>query len=160
MSNGVCALCHCRVRLTRYPLNNIEAICWERTSPVFKKLFKTKAFTKRNAKILGGASAVVGLGAVAAYDMLQKQQSVLRNYPVIGHARSAALLIRPELQQYFIERDWDGRPFDRTSRELIYARSKDAKGEESFGTIHDVTAEGKEWFVHSITPVSPPEKPP
>ena len=135
-------------------------MCWERTSPVIKKLFKTNPFTKRNAKILGGASAVFGLGAVAAYDMLQKQQSVLRNYPVIGHARFAALKIRPELQQYFIERDWDGRPFDRTSRQLVYARSKDAKGEESFGTIHDVTAEGKEWFVHSITPVSPPEEPP
>src|SRR5699024_10675750 len=92
--------------------------------------------------------------------MLHKQQSVLRNYPVNGHARSAALLIRPEIQQYFIERDWDGRPLDRTTRELIYARSKDAKGEESIGTIHDVTAEGKEWFVHSITPVSPSEKPP
>ena len=50
-------------------------------------------------------------------------------------------------------------PFDRTSRELIYARSKMPKAKNRLA-IHDVTAEGKEWFVHSITPVSPPEKPP
>ena len=38
---------------------------------------------------------------------------------------------------------------------LCMARARDEKHEESFGSIHDVIAEGKEWFVHSFTPVKP-----
>lgn len=127
---------------------------------VFKKWFNASNQKKPAGKAVGGISALLGLGALVAYDLLQRRSAVLRNYPVIGHARYMLLRIRPEIQQYFIERDWDGRPFDKTSRELIYARSRDDKSEESFGTVHDVTAEGKEWFVHSITPVKPLSAPP
>ncbi|GAA4115856.1 FMN-binding glutamate synthase family protein [Enteractinococcus coprophilus] len=127
---------------------------------MFKKWFSTGTSKKPLGKLVGGASAALGLGAVVTYDLLQKRSGVLRNYPLIGHGRSLLLKIRPEIQQYFIERDWDGRPFDRTARELIYARSRDGKSEESFGTVHDITAEGKEWFVHSITPVKPLSTPP
>lgn len=124
---------------------------------MFEKWFQPSKAKKTTAKLVGGVSALAGLGAVALYDMFQKRSGVLRNYPVLGHGRYALLKIRPEIQQYFIERDWDGRPFDRTSRQLIYARARDDKSEESFGTLHDVAADGKEWFVHSITPVDPPE---
>src|SRR5699024_12094971 len=110
--------------------------------------FKTSSAKRSAAKLAGAASALAGLGAIALYDVVQKRSGVLRNYPVLGHGRYALLKIRPEIQQYFIERDWDGRPFDRTSRQLIYARARDDKGEESFGTLHDVAADGKEWFVH------------
>ena len=118
---------------------------------MMKKWFRADPPNTSLGKIMKGAATAVGLGAVVAYDLLQKRSGVLRNYPVIGHGRTLLLKIRPEIQQYFIERDWDGRPFDKTSRELIHARSRDDKSEESFGTVHDVTAEGKEWFVHSIT---------
>src|SRR5690606_33296393 len=88
---------------------------------------------------VGAAVGLAAVGAVAAYDLLQKQRAVLRNYPVIGHARYLLNSIRPQIQQYFIERDWDGRPFSRTAREVIYARSKDEKGEEAFGTLTNVS---------------------
>jgi glutamate synthase domain-containing protein 2 len=127
---------------------------------MFKKWLKTSAPRKYTEKLAVGAAALLGLGVTVAYDLVQKRSAVLRNYPVIGHARYALLKIRPEVQQYFIERDWDGRPYDKITRELIYARARDEKHEESFGCIHDVTAEGKEWFVHSITPVDPPEQAP
>lgn len=107
----------------------------------------------------GAIGAVIGtaaLGAVAAYDLLQKQKGVLRNYPIIGHARYLLNTIRPQIQQYFIERDWDGRPFSRTTREVIYARSKDEKGEEAFGTLTNVSRIGGEWLVHSMVPIDPP----
>lgn len=112
------------------------------------------------AKLVGGFSALAGLGAVAIYDLVQKRSGVLRNYPVLGHGRYALLKIRPEIQQYFIERDWDGRPFNRISRELIHDRAQDTKGEESFGSVHDVTATGKEWLVHSIAALEPPKTAP
>src|SRR5690625_4158805 len=67
---------------------------------------------------LGVAGAA--LGGLAAYDLLQRRHSVLRNYPVIGHLRYLLEGLRPELQQYFVERKWDGRPFDRDIRSFIY----------------------------------------
>lgn len=109
---------------------------------------------------VGAAVGLAALGAVAAYDLLQKQKAVLRNYPVIGHARYLLNTIRPQIQQYFIERDWDGRPFSRTAREVIYARAEDRKGEESFGTLTSVTSPGSEWLVHAMTPLDPPEAAP
>ena len=50
--------------------------------------------------------AAVGLTALAVRDLLQKKHAVQRRYPVVGHLRWAMEALRPELQQYFIERDW------------------------------------------------------
>ena len=61
--------------------------------------------------------------------------------------------MRPELQQYFIERNFDGRPFDRDTRTSIYERAKGIKDEQPFGTERDVYAPGYEYLVHSTAPV-------
>lgn len=100
--------------------------------------------------------ATAALAAVGMYDLMQKKRAVLRNYPIVGHARYMLQKIRPEIQQYFIERDWDGRPFNRTTREMIYDRAANTKSEEAFGTLRDVQAPGAEWLVHSVTPLEPP----
>ena len=78
--------------------------------------------------------------AVAVYDLLQRRHSILRNYPVLGHLRFLLEDIRPELQQYFIERNCDGRPFDRDTRSVVYERAKGIQGEQPFGTELDVYA--------------------
>jgi glutamate synthase domain-containing protein 2 len=65
--------------------------------------------------------------------------------------------IRPELQQYFIERNYDGRPYDRDTRSVIYERSKGIHGEQAFGTERDVNEIGYEYLVHSTKPLDPPE---
>jgi hypothetical protein len=44
--------------------------------------------------VIAGAVALVGL-----YDVTQRRHSILRNYPVLGHARFMLEAIRPELQQ-------------------------------------------------------------
>ena len=89
---------------------------------------------------LRGAAAALGgsVAALAAHDLLQRKHSVLRNYPVVGHLRYLLEDIRPELQQYFIERNWDGRPFDRDTRSIIYERAKGTLQEQPFGTERDV----------------------
>lgn len=61
--------------------------------------------------------------------------------------------IRPEIQQYFIERNWDGRPFSRDEHSVIYARAKQQDSEQSFGTEHDVMEAGNEFLVHSTVPL-------
>ena len=98
--------------------------------------------------------------AVGCYDLAQKKHSILRNYPVIGHMRFLMEDIRPELQQYFIERNYDGRPFDRNTRSSIYQRAKGLKEEQPFGTERDVDEPGYEYLVHSTKPVDVPEAEP
>ncbi len=69
------------------------------------------------------------LCVVAAADLIQRRHAVLRNYPLLGHLRYLLESLRPELQQYFIERNFDGRPFDRDVRTMIYERAKGIHGE-------------------------------
>ena len=107
---------------------------------------------------LGGTAAA--LGGLAAYDLTQTKYAVLRNSPVLGHMRYLLSDIGPELRQYFIERNWDGRPFSRDQRDGIYARARGEVADGAFGTVQDVHEEGHEYLVHSITPVDEPGEPP
>lgn len=100
------------------------------------------------------------LGAVGVWDLVQRRHSVLRNYPVLGHARFLLERIRPELQQYFVERNFDGRPFDRDIRSIVYERAKGTAAEEPFGTERDVYETGYEYLVPSMAPRPVPEDPP
>ena len=87
------------------------------------------------------------------HDVLQKKHAILRNYPVLGHLRYLLESIRPELQQYFVERNFDGRPFDRDTRSSVYQRAKGIKEEQPFGTERDLYAVGYEYLLHSTVPV-------
>lgn len=98
---------------------------------------------KNRKTTIAAVTGLLGLGAVAAHDLIQKQRGVLRNYPVLGHARFMLNKIRPQIQQYFIERDWDGRPFNRTTRELIYARSRDERAKSHLAPCTILNAQVK-----------------
>ncbi|OHV03817.1 FMN-binding glutamate synthase family protein [Mycobacterium talmoniae] len=100
------------------------------------------------------------LFAVGLYDLVQPRHSVLRNYPVLGHLRYLMEALRPELQQYFIERDYDGRPYDRSRRSIIYERAKGVHAEQAFGTERDIDEVGYEYLAQSVAPVPLPEQPP
>ncbi len=118
------------------------------------------------ALTLGGPGWIVVaavFGAVAClgvYDLVQRRHSILRNYPILGHARFMMEAIRPELQQYFIERNTDGRPFDRDTRTSIYERAKGIKDEQAYGTERDVMEPGYEWLLQSIHSFDPPKQVP
>ena len=99
------------------------------------------------------ALALLGLGI---HDVLQTKHAILRNFPVLGRMRFLLESIRPEIQQYFIERNTDGRPFARDTRSLIYARAKGADSHKAFGTELDVNEVGYEFLLHSTVPVNVP----
>jgi glutamate synthase domain-containing protein 2 len=94
----------------------------------------------------------VGLSALGFRDLRQSRHAILRNYPVIGHARFLLEYIRPEMRQYFLESDNEAAPFSRSQRSLVYARAKGEPDKRPFGTQLDVGAEGYEWINHSIAP--------
>lgn len=100
---------------------------------------------------------IVGVGV---RDMVQTRHSLLRIYPVIGHGRYLFEALRPEIQQYFVESNIDGRPYSREFRSLIYQRAKNARDTVPFGTQRDVDAVGYEWMTHSLAPLPVPESEP
>ncbi|MFC0432186.1 FMN-binding glutamate synthase family protein [Kutzneria buriramensis] len=103
---------------------------------------------------------LLAVAALGAYDLIQRRHSVLRNYPVFGHLRFLLEDLRPELQQYFIERNFDGRPYDRDVRSIVYQRAKGTDAEEPFGTERDVYATGHEFLAASMAPLPVPDDAP
>jgi glutamate synthase domain-containing protein 2 len=87
-----------------------------------------------------------------AYDLLQKQHTILRNFPVLGHMRYILEFIRPEIQQYFIANDEDERPFNRETRTIVYQRAKNIRDTVPFGTERDILQIGYTWVLHSLDP--------
>jgi glutamate synthase domain-containing protein 2 len=93
------------------------------------------------------------LALLGLWDLLQPWHSIQRNYPVIGHIRWLAELIRPEIRQYLFEADEEAAPFSRAQRSLVYQRAKGMAGEHSFGTLLDVYRDGYEFIGHSTKPL-------
>ncbi len=85
-------------------------------------------------------------------DMIQKRHAVLRNYPIIGHARFLFEQIRPEIRQYLIESDSEELPFSREARSLVYQRAKGVEDKKPFGTSERVYDAGYAWVTHSVAP--------
>ncbi len=95
--------------------------------------------------ILVGPTILLGI-----WDLFQTKHTILRNYPVVGHLRYFLESFRPEISQYFIETDTEGRPINRLNRSLIYTRAKKTIDTTPFGTQLDVYEHGYEWMDHSI----------
>ena len=68
--------------------------------------------------------AATALGGVAAHDLVQRRHAILRNFPVVGHARFFIERFGPELRQYIVASNDEERPFTRDQLSWIYASSK------------------------------------
>ncbi len=95
---------------------------------------------------------LVPLVLLGIYDYFQPKHSILRNYPLAGRLRFLMEGMGPELHQYLVENDTDGRPFDRDTRSVIYQRAKNVADKKPFGTERDVYDSGYSWLTHSISP--------
>jgi glutamate synthase domain-containing protein 2 len=101
-------------------------------------------------KFYGLYIVIVPIMLLGLRDIFQKKRTILRNYPVLGHFRYLLESIRPEIQQYFVERFDDGKPFSREQRSVVYQRAKGELDTIAFGTQHDVYSAGTEWLEHSL----------
>ena len=104
--------------------------------------------------LAGPAILLLVLGII---DITQRERAILRNFPVIGRGRYLMETIRPMIQQYFVERNYDGKPFDRDVRLLVYERAAGTHSVKSFGTELEVRSPGYEYLVHSVQPGRIPE---
>jgi glutamate synthase domain-containing protein 2 len=85
------------------------------------------------------AAAVAStLGVVAVHDLLQRKHAILRNYPLVGHARYLIEAIGPELRQYIVAANDEERPFTRDQRRWVYASAKKENNYFGFGTDNNL----------------------
>ena len=104
------------------------------------------------------AVPLMAAAGVAARDVLQRKHSLLRNFPLIGHARYAIETIGPEMRQYVVASNDEERPFSRDQRAWIYASAKGENNYVAFGTDNNVeTDEGYSIIKHrTFSPTPPP----
>lgn len=92
------------------------------------------------------------------YNTYQTKHAILRNFPVLGYFRYIFEEISPEIQQYFIERETDGKPFPRNQRSAAYRRSKNIGDTVPFGTQLEINHRKYEGIKHSIYAKHPKEE--
>ncbi len=102
-----------------------------------------------------GFIIIAPLIIIGVRDITQKRQTIRRNFPIIGNFRYMLEKVRPEIMQYFVETDTEGKPINRLFRSVIYQRAKNVTSTSPFGTQWDVYRSGYEWIDHSIYAANP-----
>lgn len=97
--------------------------------------------------LINGPLCLLGLR-----DLLQNSHAIKKNYPILGNFRYLFEEIRPEMHQYFIESNTEGKPFSREQRSLVYQRAKKQLDTIPFGSQQDFYKEGYEFINHSLYP--------
>ncbi|MFN0160543.1 MAG: FMN-binding glutamate synthase family protein [Burkholderiales bacterium] len=116
--------------------------------------------------------AAYGFGILAAFviaaaliflfvrDVTQKQHTILRNYPVVGHLRYYFEELGEYFRQYFFMGDRDEMPFNRATRSWVYRLAKNEGGMVGFGSTYDLHMPGALIFVNAGFPVLEEERAP
>ncbi len=87
----------------------------------------------------------IPIGVVGLYfwdRYMQKQHSILKTHPIIGRFRYIFEALGPELRQYFIWGDKEGRPIDRDTQGYIAKAGKYGSTVIGFGSRRDFSQEG------------------
>jgi len=113
-----------------------------------------------------------GLGTIVAFvivvavvylfikDITQKQHTILRNFPVIGHLRYFFEQMGEYFRQYFFLNDREEMPFNRATRSWVYRLAKSEGGIIGFGSTYDLHQAGALIFVNAGFPVLEEERAP
>ena len=101
-----------------------------------------------------GVAVFGALAVLGTLDLLQRNSTLRRNYPLLAHFRYGLESIGPEMRQYFIQSDTAEVPFSRQQRALVYQRAKRMNDVRPFGTQQDVYGIDYEWINHSLAPAA------
>ncbi len=77
----------------------------------------------------------------ALIDVVQRQHTILHNFPLLGHLRYLLEAVGPELRQYIVTNNEEERPFSRDQRRWVYASSKLENNYFGFGSDNDMDKE-------------------
>ena len=97
---------------------------------------------------------VFALLAVILYvkDRLQKESTILRNYPLIGRFRVLFEKLGEFFRQYFFAMDREELPFNRAQRNWVYRAAKNVDSTVAFGSTKDLRQSGAVIFVNCPFP--------
>ncbi len=99
------------------------------------------------------------MAITAVYDVFQWHHSLRRAFPLLARLRWLAEMIRPEIQQYWIERDTDNRPNGtRQDWEFCIGASKNQLHDISLGTSKDYHKPGQIHIRNQTFPISDREE--
>jgi glutamate synthase domain-containing protein 2 len=84
------------------------------------------------------AVLLIGILALAIYDLTQKERAILRNYPLLGHFRYWLEAIGPELRQYIVTSNDEERPFSRDHRHWIFTSAQHRNNYFGFGSDNEM----------------------
>jgi len=102
-------------------------------------------------------AALAALAGLVGYDLLQRRQAVLRNFPIVGHLRFTLEAFGPELRQYIVTSNNEERPFSRDQRRWVYASAEGRANVFGFGTDDEMeSVESLLIIKHSPFPAAAP----
>ena len=100
---------------------------------------------------------LIGLGILAVavmyvIDITQTQQTVRRNFPVVGRFRYLFEHLGEFFRQYFFALDREEMPFNRAQRSWVYRAAKGVDNTVAFGSTLNLTPTGTPIFVNCPYP--------
>ncbi|MDQ6969148.1 MAG: FMN-binding glutamate synthase family protein [Mariprofundus sp.] len=98
------------------------------------------------------AIVVLLLVALGIWDFRQEKHTILRNYPVIGHARYILEKVGPGMRQYWVTNDKEEQPFNRDERSWVYRTAKKVDNHFGFGTTEQQYGIGYPIIKHAAFP--------
>lgn len=88
-----------------------------------------------------------------AWDLRQKDHSLLRTYPLVGHLRYFSEAMGVFFRQFFYARDNEEFPFNRMDRTWVYRAAKTSDTTIGFGSTRNPNLIGTIYFVPAAFPV-------
>tara|TARA_R110002050_G_scaffold9504_1_gene33312 strand:+ start:471299 stop:472831 length:1533 start_codon:yes stop_codon:yes gene_type:complete len=100
---------------------------------------------------------VLGIGVlwlivIYVIDARQTEQTIRRNYPVIGRFRYFFEHVGTFFRQYFFAMDREELPFNRAQRSWVYRASKNVDSTVAFGSTDNINGAGRVLFVNCAFP--------
>ncbi|SMM99188.1 Ferredoxin-dependent glutamate synthase [uncultured Candidatus Thioglobus sp.] len=89
---------------------------------------------------------------VFIFDVTQRKNAVLRNYPVVGHFRSIFSSLGEFFRQYFFAMDREEMPFNRAEREWVHKAANNTDTTVAFGSTKNLTPTGTVIFANCPFP--------
>ena len=102
-------------------------------------------------------SFLIGLGLLTIavmyiVDRTQTEQTIRRNYPVIGRFRYFFEHLGEFFRQYFFALDREELPFNRAQRSWVYRAAKNIDATIAFGSTHPLNEPGDFLFLNGPFP--------
>ncbi len=100
--------------------------------------------------LIGLALAIVAV--MYFIDVRQNENTIRKNYPVIGRFRSLFQHMGEFFRQYFFAMDREEMPFNRAERSWVYRASKGVNNTVAFGSTRNIYAPGNILFENTSFP--------